>query len=61
MLFAKSLALDFVSKKNDEFIDTIIAVGDTNNKGPVLDYFSYFNLRENGTLDDRNVLCTPYV
>jgi hypothetical protein len=48
------LPLDFVSKKNDEFIDTIIAVGDTNNKGPVLDYFSYFNLRENGTLDDRN-------
>lgn len=46
--------LDFVSKKNDEFIDTIIAVGDTNNKGPVIDYFSYFNLRENGTLDDGN-------
>jgi len=49
-----SLPPDFALKKNDEFIDTIIAVGDTDSKSPVIDYFSYFNLSENGTLHGRH-------
>ena len=49
-----SLPPDFATKKNEEFIDTIIAVCDTDSKGTVIDYFRYFNLSGNGTLDGRN-------
>ena len=48
------LPAGFESKKNDEFIDTIIAVGDTSSKAPVIDYFYCFYLHENGTRDARN-------
>jgi len=49
-----SLPPDFASMKSDGFIDTIIAVGDTDSKGSIIDFFRLFNLEENGTRDGRN-------
>ena len=48
------LPAGFELKKNDQFIDTIIAVGKTSSKASVIDYFFCFNLHENGTWDARN-------